>query len=164
MNSQLRILSTGGTFEKTYNPLTGSLGFTQSHLPALIERMRLAQPIATQTLMLIDSLEMQESHRQQILQACAQAPEDRIVIIHGTDTMTDTGKVLGAANLPKTIVLTGAMVPYDVSQSDALFNLGFALGCAQHQSQGVYVAMNARLHPWDKVLKNRAKGVFEGDA
>jgi L-asparaginase len=157
----LRIITTGGTFDKHYNPIAGSLGFETSHLSEITTRMRLVDPIATQTLMLIDSLEMQDTHRAQILQACIQSPESKIVIIHGTDTMAETGRVLGAADLAKTIVLTGAMVPYELSGSDALFNLGFALGVASQTAPGVYIAMNARVHPWQTVRKNRSLGLFE---
>lgn len=157
----LRIISTGGTFDKHYSAIAGSLGFADSHLAEITARMRLVDPIISQTLMLIDSLEMQDTHRDQILQACMACQETKIVIIHGTDTMAETGRVLGAASLNKTIVLTGAMVPYEVSGSDALFNLGFALGVAAQTQSGVYVAMNARVHPWQTVRKNRAQGVFE---
>lgn len=156
-----RIITTGGTFDKHYNPIAGSLGFAESHLSAIRQRMRLVDPMVCETLMLIDSLEMLDSHRQQILQACRDSPEARIVIIHGTDTMAETGRVLGEAGLNKTIVLTGAMLPYEVRDSDALFNLGFALGIAAQSADGVYIAMNARVHPWQTVRKNRALGVFE---
>ena len=157
----LRIITTGGTFDKHYSPLAGSLGFADTHLHEITARMRLVDPIITQTLMLIDSLEMQDTHREQILQACLTSLETKIVIIHGTDTMAETGRVLGAASLEKTIILTGAMVPYEVTGSDALFNLGFALGVAAQTSSGVYIAMNARVHPWQTVRKNRHLGVFE---
>jgi L-asparaginase len=157
----LRIITTGGTFDKHYSPIAGTLGFAKTHLDEITQRMRLADPVATQTLMLIDSLEMQDTHRDQILQACQASQEQNIVIIHGTDTMAETGRILGAANLNKTIVLTGAMVPYEVSGSDALFNLGFALGVASQTPVGVYIAMNARVHPWQTVRKNRALGLFE---
>jgi L-asparaginase len=157
----LRIITTGGTFDKHYSPIAGSLGFAESHLPQITERMRLVEPIVTQTLMLIDSLEMQDTHREQILRACQESTEDKIVIIHGTDTMAETGRVLGSSSINKTIVLTGAMVPYEVTGSDALFNLGFAIGVARQTPNGVYIAMNARVHPWQTVRKNRGLGVFE---
>jgi L-asparaginase len=157
----LRIITTGGTFDKHYSAIAGSLGFADSHLAEITTRMRLVDPVITQTLMLIDSLEMQDTHRDQVLQACKACMETKIVIIHGTDTMAETGRVLGAAALSKTIVLTGAMIPYEVKDSDALFNLGFALGVAAQTQHGVYIAMNARVHPWQTVRKNRALGVFE---
>ncbi len=109
---------------------------------------------------LMDSLDMTDVHRQNILQSCRQAPEKAIVIIHGTDTMRETGEVLGAAALDKVIVLTGAMIPYEIANSDALFNLGFAAAAAQLLAPGVYVAMNGQVFAWDNVQKNRSAGVF----
>ena len=156
-----RIISTGGTFDKHYNPITGSLGFADSHLAEITARMRLVAPVTLEPLMLIDSLDMLDHHRQQILEACRASAEERIIIIHGTDTMAETARVLGAAALAKTIIITGAMVPYEVAGSDALFNLGFAMGAAAQAGPGVQVAMNGRLHPWQSVRKNRAQGVFE---
>src|SRR6266571_3768430 len=124
----LRIIATGGTFDKHYNELTGVLGFADSHLPAVIARSRMTVPVALETLPLLDSLDMQDVDRQRVLAACRAAPEAAIVIIHGTDTMRETAGVLGEAALAKTIVLTGAMIPYEIANSDALFNLGFATG------------------------------------
>jgi L-asparaginase len=158
---QIRLIATGGTFDKTYDPLTGALGFAATHLERIVARVRLTVPVAIEVPMLIDSLDMTDAHRQAVLDACRRAPEPHLVIVHGTDTMAQTARVLGAAALPATIVLTGAMVPYDVADSDALFNLGYAFACAQHLPAGVWVAMNGRVHPWGDVRKNRDKGVFE---
>lgn len=157
----LRIIATGGTFDKQYDPLTGQLVFGDSVLPEAIARARLAEPPAFEALMAIDSLDMDDSHRHQVLQACERSAQDRIVIIHGTDTMRETAEVLGRAALPKTIVLTGAMVPCRVDGSDALFNLGFACAAAQLGSTGVWIAMQGKLFPWDDVRKNREAGRFE---
>jgi L-asparaginase len=157
----LRLIATGGTFDKHYNELTGELGFADSHLPAVIARTRMTLALALETLPLLDSLEMQDADRQRVLAACRAAPEPAIVIVHGTDTMRETAGVLGAAALAKTIVLTGAMIPYEIANSDALFNLGFATGVAQTLPAGVYVAMNGRVFAWDRVTKNRAAGVFQ---
>lgn len=157
----LRILATGGTFDKRYEPETGVLGFAESQLPRIVERARIAGPVEVQTVMLIDSLEMLDTHRQQVLDACVAAPESAIVVVHGTDTMVETATVLGNAKLPKTIVLTGAMVPYAVEDSDASFNLGAAVAFARSLGQGVWVAMNGVARPWSDVRKNRARGVFE---
>jgi L-asparaginase len=157
----LRIIATGGTFDKSYDPVKGSLSFGQSHLNELLAQARVADPVACEVAMLIDSLDMAPGHRQQILTACQLAPEPIIVIVHGTDTMVATAQVLGQAALNKTIVLTGAMVPATVVRSDALFNLGYAMACAQRLSIGVYVAMGARCLAWDNVRKNRELGVFE---
>lgn len=157
----LRILTTGGTFDKHYDPVTGTLGFTESHLPEIVRRARLGDDIAIEVVMLIDSLDMVEAHRQTALERCRAAPESALVVVHGTDTMPETARLLGPAKLAKTIVLTGAMVPYEMDGSDALFNLGFACGCARSLPHGVYVAMHGRVFAWDKVRKNRAAGVFE---
>ena len=159
----LRLIACGGTFDKRYDPIAGTLGFEASHLPAIVERARLTIATTVETLMLIDSLDMQPVHREQVLAACRAAPERAIVIVHGTDTMPETAAVLGPAfaSLDKTIVLTGAMVPYAISASDALFNLGFACACATTGPPGVSIAMNGRVHRWDAVRKNREAGVFE---
>lgn len=157
----LRLIATGGTFDKHYNELTGVLGFSDSHLPAVMSRARLTIPVALETLPLLDSLDMQDADRQRVLAACQAAPEKAIVIVHGTDTMPQTAAVLGAANLGKTIILTGAMIPYEIANSDALFNLGFACGVAQTLPAGVYVGMNGQVFAWDNVTKNRAAGVFQ---
>ena len=157
----LRLIATGGTFDKHYNELTGVLGFSESHLPAVIGRARLTIPVELQLLPLLDSLDMQDADRQRVLEACQAATENAIVIVHGTDTMPQTAAVLGAANLGKTIVLTGAMIPYEIANSDALFNLGFACGVAQTLTPGVYVGMNGQVFAWDNVTKNRAAGVFQ---
>ncbi len=157
----LRLIATGGTFDKHYNELNGVLGFSDSHLPEVIKRSRMTIPVALDVLPLLDSLDMQDADRQRVLAACQAAQEKAIVIIHGTDTMRETAAVLGAANLGQTIVLTGAMIPYEIANSDALFNLGFACGVAQALPAGVYVAMNGQVFPWDNVQKNRAAGVFQ---
>jgi L-asparaginase len=157
----LRIIATGGTFDKHYDELTGSLGFAESHLPAVIARSRMTIKVVLEQLPLLDSLDMQDRDRQRVLGACLEAPEQAIVIVHGTDTMKDTAAVLGAAALGKTIVFTGAMIPYEIANSDAMFNLGFATGVAQVLPAGVYVAMNGQVFAWDNVTKNKAAGVFQ---
>ena len=157
----LRIIATGGTFDKRYDPLKGELSFGESHLREIVARARIAGTVAIDVPIMIDSLEMNDTHRQAILAACRACAERRIVIVHGTDTMVETARVLGEAALEKTIVVTGAMVPYEVAGSDALFNLGFAMGCANTAAHGTWIAMNAVLFPWHNVRKNREKGVFE---
>jgi L-asparaginase len=157
----LRIIATGGTFDKHYNELTGVLGFSESHLPAVIARARLTVPVELEVLPLLDSLDMQDADRARVLASCQAASDKSIVIVHGTDTMKDTAGVLGPANLGKTIVLTGAMIPYSIDNSDAFFNLGFATAAAQILSPGVYVAMNGQVFAWDNVTKNRTAGVFQ---
>jgi L-asparaginase len=157
----VRIIVTGGTFDKEYDELTGTLHFEQTHLPEMLQRGRCMLDVQVDVLMMIDSLEMKEAHRQRIVQACRDAHESRLLITHGTDTMVETAQYLAAAALPKTIVLTGAMVPYAFGSSDGLFNLGSALSFVQCLPIGVYVAMNGRYFTADNVEKNRNVGVFE---
>src|SRR5450830_1079078 len=157
----LRIIATGGTFDKHYDEIAGKLGFANSHLPEVIARARLTVPATLEELPLLDSLDMQGIDRRRVLASCDRSEENALVIIHGTDTMQDTARVLGAAQLAKTIVITGAMIPYAIQGSDAQFNFGFACGVAQVLPHGVYVAMNGRVFAWDQVQKNRSAGVFE---
>jgi L-asparaginase len=155
-----RIIVTGGTFDKRYDAIKGELTLTETHLPALLEQGRVKLPLAVDIRLLIDSLQMTEEHRQQVLEACRESPESSIVVVHGTDTMVQTAQVVGRAALGKTVVFTGAMVPYSVQGSDAPFNLGFALAAALTLPAGAYVAMNARIFSWDDVEKDRGEGVF----
>ena len=157
----VRIFITGGTFDKEYNELDGKLFFKDTHLPEMLKLGRCKAPVEIRTLMLVDSLEMTDADRQIIVEQCRKCMEDRIVITHGTDTMEETAKVLGQAGLEKTIVLTGAMVPYKFGSSDGLFNLGSALTFAQTLSRGVYIAMNGRYFTWENVKKNKKIGEFE---
>ena len=157
----IRIFITGGTFDKAYNELTGELFFKDSHLPEMLKLGRCNLDVQVRTLMMIDSLHMTDDDRQIILQQCRSAPESRIVITHGTDTMVETAGVLARRVTDKTIVLTGAMIPYKFGSSDGLFNLGSALAFAQTLPPGVYVAMNGRCFAWNRVRKNRQTGMFE---
>lgn len=157
----IRVIATGGTFDKHYDELAGALTLDTSHLPEVIARSRINASILFEQLPLLDSLDMQDADRRRILDVCVAASEERILIIHGTDTMRETAEVLGRAALPKTIVLTGAMIPYEVKNSDALFNFGFALGALQFLAPGIYIAMNGQVFPWDRVMKNRAQGRFQ---
>ena len=157
----MRIIVTGGTFDKHYDAIKGELTFKESNLPAILAQARVTVPVAIEINQLIDSLHMTDAHRQSVLEACRKAPDTALVVVHGTDTMAQTASVVGQANLGKTIVFTGAMIPYAVQGSDALFNLGFALAMAQALPPGAYVAMNGRVFPWDNVQKDRGGGVFE---
>jgi L-asparaginase len=157
----IRILVTGGTFDKEYNELTGELFFQHTHAPDMLKLGRCELGVEVETLMMIDSLQMTAGDRDRILERCLAAPERRIVITHGTDTMEQTACVLGPRVEGKTIVLTGAMVPYTFGSSDGMFNLGTALAFVQTLPAGVYVAMNGRYFEWDSVTKNRELGVFE---
>lgn len=157
----LRLIATGGTFDKHYDELSGVLGFAAGHGDAAISRARMYPAPALESLPFLDSLDMQDPDRHRILAACTAASEAALVVIHGTDTMHLTAAVLAAAALPKTIVLTGAMIPYEIANSDALFNMGFACACARLMPCGVYLAMNGQVFDWDKVQKNRQAGRFE---
>ena len=157
----IRIIVTGGTFDKEYNERTGQLYFKDTHLPEMLRLGRSRVEVNVRTVMMIDSLDMTDADRAVIVQNCVQAPEEQIVITHGTDTMTESAAAVAAANLDKTIVLTGAMIPYAFGSSDGLFNLGSALSFAQVLPPGVYVAMNGQHFRWDAVRKNRETGTFE---
>jgi len=160
----IRIFVTGGTFDKEYNEIEGKLLFKDTHLPQMLKLGRSRVKVEVRTLMMIDSLEMTDADREIILENCFKAREDHILITHGTDTMVETARVLGRAVTGKTIVLTGAMVPFAFGSSDGLFNLGSALAFVQTLAPGVYVAMNGRYFPWDRVRKNRDTGEFEETA
>ncbi|MDO8835512.1 MAG: asparaginase domain-containing protein [Vicinamibacterales bacterium] len=157
----IRILVTGGTFDKQYDEINGRLAFTDSQLPEMLRLGRCMVDVAVRTVMLVDSLEMTDADRELIAQNCQQSPESRIVVTHGTDTLVESAAVVAARVTDKTVVLTGAMVPYAFGSSDGLFNLGSAISFAQVLPPGVYVAMNGRCFAHDRVRKNRKAGVFE---
>jgi L-asparaginase len=157
----IRIFVTGGTFDKEYNELTGELFFKETHLPEMLNRSRSTLDVTVRTLMMIDSLVMTDEDRELIVHQCKNAEEDKIVITHGTDTMTVTAKVLAEKIKTKTIILTGAMIPYKFGSSDGFFNLGASLAFVQSLPGGVYVVMNGKAFNWDNVRKNRQTGQFE---
>ncbi len=157
----IRIFITGGTFDKAYNELDGKLYFKDTHLPEMLALGRCKLEVALRTLMMVDSLEMTDADRQIIVEQCTRAREEHILITHGTDTMEVTAQVLGKAIHNKTIVLTGAMIPYKFGSSDGLFNLGSAMAFVQVLPPGVYIAMNGKCFTWDNVKKNRKTGEFE---
>jgi L-asparaginase len=157
----IRIIITGGTFDKHYDEIRGILTFKDTHLPEILKYVRCTLPIELELNQLIDSLDMHLANRLKILESCRRAPENRIVVTHGTDTMIETGRILGEAGLDKTVVLTGAMVPYSFTASDAVFNLGCAVTAVQLLGAGVYVTMGGRVFPWDRVRKHKETGTFE---
>ena len=157
----IRILVTGGTFDKEYNERTGQLYFKDTHLQEMLRLGRSRVQVTIRTVMMIDSMEMTDADRALIVQNCLQSHEHRIVITHGTDTMTETAAAVASAITEKTVVLTGAMIPYAFGSSDGLFNLGSALSFVQVLPHGVYIAMNGKCFPWDRVRKNRERGEFE---
>ena len=157
----IRIFVTGGTFDKEYNELTGDLFFKDTHLQEMLRLGRCKLEVDITTLMMIDSLEMNDELRDLVANACIQSKEEKIVITHGTDTMGITASDLSKKVKGKTIVLTGAMVPYKFGSSDGLFNLGSALAFVQSLPPGVYVAMNGKIFDGDNVKKNKETGEFE---
>lgn len=157
----IRIFITGGTFDKEYNELTGQLYFNDSHLPEMLDLGRNLASVELRTLMMVDSLEMTDDDRELIVEHCIKSPEDRIIITHGTDTMPETAHLISKKIKNKTIVLTGAMIPYKFGSSDGLFNLGSALAFVQTLPAGVYVAMNGLYFNANNVRKNKLTGVFE---
>lgn len=157
----IRIFVTGGTFDKEYNEITGQLYFQDSHLPEMLRLGRNLVPVDTRTLMMIDSLEMTDLDRELIVEHCLDSKEKRIIITHGTDTMAETARLLAKKVKDKTIVLTGAMIPYKFGSSDGLFNLGSALAFVQALPKGVYVVMNGRYFDANNVRKNKETGLFE---
>ena len=161
MSDAIRVFVTGGTFDKEYDEIHGTLDFRDTHLPAMLEMGRSRVDVRVHTLMMVDSLEMTDADRALIASNCRDAPEPHVVITHGTDTMVDTARVLAESVSDKTIVLTGAMIPIAFGSSDGLFNLGGALAVVQVLPPGVWIAMNGRVFPWDDVRKNRDTGVFE---
>lgn len=157
----IRILVTGGTFDKDYNERTGQLYFKDTKLPEMLRLGRSRVEVSIRTIMMVDSLDMTEADRVLIVENCRQASEKRIVITHGTDTMTETAAAVAAVVQDKTVVLTGAMIPYAFGSSDGLFNLGSALSFVQVLPHGVYIAMNGTCFSWDRCRKNRERGEFE---
>ena len=158
----IKLFLTGGTFDKAYDELTARLNFDKSHIYEMLQVSRTTREINVEQLLLKDSLDITEDERQMIAEACVRAEEDHIVITHGTDTMAETAMVIKQTGLTgKTVVLTGAMVPYSVGRkSDAMFNLGSALAFAQLLPPGVYVAMNGRYFEAGNVRKDRKVGIF----
>lgn len=157
----IRIFITGGTFDKEYNEINGELYFKDTHLPEMLKLGRCRLQVDVRTLMMIDSLQMTIADREIISENCSQAQADKIIITHGTDTMVETAKLLASKAIPKTIVLTGAMIPYKFGSSDGLFNLGSAIAFVQTLPHGVYVCMNGSYFHWHNVWKNKQTGVFE---
>ncbi len=157
----LRVFVTGGTFDKTYDEIHGRLSFGDTHVTEMLTLGRSRVELTVETLMMIDSLEMTDMDRERIVARCAECLERQIVVTHGTDTMVETARAVAESISDKTIVLTGAMIPYAFGSSDGLFNLGSALSFAQVLPAGVYIAMNGQCFPWDRVRKNTQTGIFE---
>ena len=159
--NMIRVLITGGTIDKEYNPVTGELTFAKSHLTNMLNQVRCRAKVVLEEIMLKDSLQMRSEDREEILKKCIDCPESRIIITHGTDTMVETARLLGKNVKGKTVVLVGALIPYAFGASDALFNLGCAFSAVQALREGVYITMNGKILSWDHVRKNRESGEFE---
>ncbi len=157
----IKVIVTGGTFDKEYNELKGELFFKKTHIREMLRLGRCRLNIRVKPLLMIDSLYMTDKDRMKILKECLRSKENKIVITHGTDTMTETAKTLGRKIKDKTIVLTGAMIPYKFGSSDGMFNLGSSLSFAQSLPAGIYIAMNGKYFRWDNVAKNKEKGEFQ---
>ncbi len=159
----MHIIVTGGTIDKRYNPLSGQVDFASfTHIEAMLLQARLdTQTYSITTLMLKDSLELDNSDREAILSTIQTSPHNKILITHGTDTMVESASFIAQGIQDKTVVLVGAMVPYRFKDSDALFNLGFAMGALKHLDSGVYIAMNGKAFTYDSVTKNKTLGIFE---
>ena len=157
----IRVFITGGTIDKEYDPLTGELTFAKSHLSNILSQVRCKTRFVLEEVMLKDSLQMRSSDREEILKRCVDCQENEIIVTHGTDTMVETGLLLGGHVKSKTIVLVGAMIPYAFGASDALFNLGCAFAAVQALRHGVYITMNGKIFSWDNVRKNKKSGEFE---
>ncbi len=157
----IKIFITGGTFDKEYNYITGQLYFKDTHFKEMLQLGRCNLDVDIRTLMMVDSLSLTDEDRQIIVHNCQKTPENRILVTHGTDTMVETAGKLAGSIKDKTIVITGAMIPYTFGSSDGLFNLGSALAYAQSMPPGIYIAMNGRCFDWDNVRKNRKTGFFE---
>jgi len=161
ISDKISILITGGTFDKEYDEINGILSFKKTQIHEMLHQSRAKIEFEIKTLMLIDSLEMSEKQREEIVINCAQNENNKIIITHGTDTIAETGQAIMKENLNKCIILTGAMIPIKFGSSDGLFNLGCAVGLVQSLKNGVYVAMNGNYFPANKVKKNIQSGLFE---
>tara|TARA_B100000989_G_scaffold286025_1_gene254273 strand:- start:943 stop:1428 length:486 start_codon:yes stop_codon:yes gene_type:complete len=157
----IKIFVTEGTFDKDYDEKNGKLYFKKTHMNEILALGRSKVEVCVETLMMLDSLDMKEKHRELIVEKCTDALIEQIVITHGTDTMVNTVRILGAKHLKKTTVKTGAMIPYKFSTSDGLFNIVSALAYVQAMPHGLYIAMNGRVFLHDKVIKNRGTGIFD---
>jgi L-asparaginase len=157
----MKVLITGGTLDKQYNPLNGELVFNQSSVTDMLAQSRNTLSINIDTLMLKDSLVMSDDDRLHLLQACNDCADKHIIITHGTDTMVASAHTIAAQLTPnKTVVLLGAMIPYQFKGTDALFNLGCAIAAVQILPPGVYITMNGQVFDYREVQKNRTLGEF----
>jgi L-asparaginase len=158
---RISLLITGGTIDKVYDEGTGTLIFTKTNIPKILKTAKISTKVDFKELMLVDSLNMTKDQRNSIISSCSLSKNSKIVITHGTDTMVETAKEIASKNLNKTIIITGAMIPYALKNSDSTFNLANALAYVLTLKAGVYIVMNGRYFHWDNVQKNKTLGIFE---
>jgi L-asparaginase len=158
---KIKLITCGGTIDCENIDENNVYSFKESHIPKMLKQGRCNVDIEIKFLMAKDSLLMRDEDRQKILEECKKSKEDRIILTHGTDTITETAKILGNEIKDKTIVLLGAMIPFNQKDSDALFNLGTAVSAVQILPRGVYISMNGKIFNWNNVKKNKKLGMFE---
>ena len=159
---KIKVFTCGGTFEKVYNTLSGELEFKNSCIPEIIKRSRITLNVDFEVLFFKDSLNMNNDDRLIIANKIKREPTKNIVLIHGTDTMTETAKTIKEhTSRDKVVVITGAMLPFSIKESDAMFNLGGAFIAAQTSEPGIWISMNGHIFRSDDVAKNKIKGIFE---
>ena len=157
---RLRVISTGGTIDKVYFDAASTYDVGEPQVGPLFKEANVTFEYVVESVLQKDSLAMTDEDRDLIRQRVAASPERLILITHGTDTMTATAARLEGIK-DKVIVLTGSMLPARFRTSDALFNLGCAVGALQVLPAGIYIAMNGQLAPAHSVQKNRAESRFE---
>ena len=158
----IKVFTCGGTFEKVYNPISGELSYQDSCIPNIIKRSRITAKVDFEELFFKDSLDMDNDDRLMIAHKIKTEPIKNIVVIHGTDTMVQTAQTIKEhASQDKVVVMTGAMLPFSIKQSDAMFNFGGAFIAAQTSEPGIWISMNGHIFRSDDVEKNKMKGIFE---
>jgi L-asparaginase len=158
--TDILILTTGGTIDKLYFDALSEYQIGDSVVGRLLQTARVALDVRIVELMRKDSLELTEANRATIGAAVADAPERRIIITHGTDTMADTARAIAGQVGDRTVVLVGALAPARFAESDAVFNLGLAFAAAQTAGPGVFIAMNGTIFDGTRVRKDRAANRF----
>ena len=158
----IKVFTCGGTFEKVYNPISGELGFKDSCVPNIIKRSRITAKVYFEELFFKDSLDMDNDDRLMIAHRIKIEPIKNIVVIHGTDTMVQTAQTIKEhTSQDKVVVITGAMLPFSIKESDAMFNFGGAFIATQTLKPGIWISMNGNIFRSDDVEKNIRKGIFE---
>ena len=160
MSEPIAVVTTGGTIDKVYFDAQSDFEVGKSLVSDLMEQAHVTADVQITELMRKDSLDLTDADRELIKSTVEDLPQKRVIITHGTDTMTTTAKGLTAIQ-DKTIVLTGSYAPARFAMTDAIFNIGLAFGAVQTSPRGVYIAMNGRIFDGTKVTKNRETQRFE---